>query len=176
MIHVCGILDVAELAAALNPGALISIVAPEEQPPTPPQVAAAAHLRLSCHDIVEPAPMEILPDRRLVKRLIAFARDWRPDAPLLVHCQAGVSRSAAAALVVYAAHFPDTVERAAAHLRDSGPHVSPNPLIVALGDELLGLEGRLIAAAQGMGPPALVFDDRPAVIPRPDYGDRAPFG
>ena len=144
MIYVCGILDLAELAATLGPGALVSIVAPEEQPPTPPEVAAAAHLRLSCHDIVEPAPMEILPDRRIVKRLIAFARDWRPEAPMLVHCQAGISRSAAAALVSYAAHFPDTVERAAAHLRHSGPHVSPNPLIVALGDELLGLDLSLI--------------------------------
>lgn len=168
MIHVCSILDVHDFAARLAPHRLVSIIAPDEQPPTPPGLAADTHLRISCHDIVAPTPLEIVPDHRHVKQLIAFAGQWDPDTPMLIHCQAGISRSTAAALVAYAVHFPDTIERAAAHLRRTGPHAQPNPLIVALGDELLGLEGRLVAAADAMGLPALVSEAGPIVIPHPD--------
>lgn len=168
MIHVCGLAEVEEYAARLEPARLVSIVAPEEQPPTPAGLPAEAHLRISCHDIVEPAPLEILPDRRHVKQLIAFAGQWNPATPILIHCQAGISRSTAAALVTYAVHFPDTIRRAARHLRRTGPHAYPNPLIAALGDELLGLEGRLVAAVESMGLPRLVLNGGPIVIPHPD--------
>lgn len=171
MIHVCSILELDECAVTLAPGRLVSIVAPEEQPATPPGLAADSHLRISCHDIVEPSPMEILPDRRHVKQLIAFAREWDPGTPILIHCQAGISRSTAAALVTYAVHFPETIDRAAAHLRRTGPHAHPNPLIVALGDELLGLEGRLVAATEAMGLPGPVVDGGRIVIPHPDEMD-----
>lgn len=172
MIHVCGILELDECAVRLDPGRLVSIVAPEEQPPTPLGLGADAHLRISCHDIVEPTPMEILPDRRHVKQLIAFAGQWDPATPILIHCQAGISRSTAAALVTYAVHFPDTIHRAAWHLRHTGPHAHPNPLIASLGDELLGLEGRLIAAVEAMGQPKLVPGGGPIVIPHPQHADR----
>lgn len=168
MIHVCGIFEVEEFSARLQPARMVSIVAPEEQPPTPPGLTADAHLRIACHDIVEPAPMEIVPDRRHVKQLIAFARQWDPATPMLIHCQAGISRSTAAALVTYAAHFPDSVDRAALHLRRTGPHARPNPLIVSLGDELLGLHGRLEAAVESMGLPEPFRHGGPVVIPRPD--------
>lgn len=170
MIHVCGILELEEHAAVLQPGRLVSIVAPDEQPPTPRGLDPDAHLRISCHDIVEPTPMEILPDHRHVKQLIAFANEWDPATSMLIHCQAGISRSTAAALVAYAVHFPGTVDRAAAHLRHTGPHTHPNPLIVALGDELLALQGRLVAAMESMGFPEPVLHGGPVVIPHPDAG------
>lgn len=152
MIYVCSLLELNEHAAALKPDCVISIIAPEEQPATPPGVLPAAHLRVSCHDITAPNPMEILPERRHVKQLIAFAREWDPSGSMLIHCQAGISRSTAAALISYAVHFPDTVQEAAAHLRRTGPHVHPNALITEIGDELLGLGGRLVTAVEAMGP------------------------
>lgn len=168
MIHVCSLAALPESAAALRPARLISIITPEEQPPTPPGLHADAHLRVSCHDIVSASPDEILPDRRHVKQIIAFARQWDPAGKMLVHCQAGISRSTAAALIAYATHFPDSIARAAAHMRRTGPHVYPNRLITALGDELLDLDGRLIAAVEAMGPPSLILEERLVTISHPD--------
>lgn len=176
MIYVCSLLELNEHAAALKPDRVISIVAPEEQPATPPGVAADAHLRVSCHDITAPGPMQILPDRRHVKQIVAFARQWDPTRRILIHCQAGISRSTAAALITYAAHFPDTVHEAAAHLRRTGPHVRPNPLMTEIGDELLGMEGRLIAAVESMGPGALVLEARLVNIPHPGTAERDAAG
>lgn len=168
MIYVCNILELEEHAEALRPERLVSIVAPEEQPPTPPGIAPEAHLRVACDDLVAPDPLEIAPDHRHVKQLIGFAREWTPTRPILIHCQAGISRSTAAALVTYAVHFPDSVHRAAVHLRRSASYARPNPLIIALGDELLALEGRLIAAVEFMGPPSIALHGSLANIPHPD--------
>jgi len=173
MIYICNILELEEHAAALRPERLVSIVAPDEQPPTPPGLSPESHLRLACDDIIEPNPLEIAPDRRHVKRLIAFAREWNPSRPILIHYQAGISRSTAAALVAYAAHFPDSVGRAAAHLRDSASYARPNPLIIALGDELLALEGRLVAAVESMGPASIALNGSLATIPHPERLDVA---
>jgi predicted protein tyrosine phosphatase len=170
VIYVCSVLDLEQHAAMLRPERVISIIAPEEQPPTPSGLDPDAHLRIDCHDIVAPAPMEILPDRRHVKLLIDFARQWRPPHPVLVHCQAGISRSTAAALIVYASHFPETIDDAAAHLRRTGPHVHPNTLITAIGDELLGMNGRLVAAVEAMGMPSMYPGTGVITIPHPEPG------
>lgn len=171
MIYVCNILELEEHAAALRPERLVSIVSPDEQPPTPRGLAPEAHLRVACDDIIEPHPLEIAPDHRHVKQLIGFARQWNPFRPILIHCQAGISRSTAAALVTYAVHFPDSVHRAAVHLRRSASYARPNPLIIALGDELLALEGRLITAVESMGPPSIALHGSLANIPHPDGVD-----
>lgn len=171
MIYVCSILELSEHAAALRPNRLISIVGPEEQPSTPPGIAPDEHLRVSCHDIVEPCPLEVLPDRRHVEQIIAFARQWDPAGRILIHCQAGISRSTATALITYAAHFPDWIEDAAVRLRRTAPHAHPNPLIVELGDELLGLRGRLTAAVAAMGPPVAALQGCLISIPPPGGGD-----
>lgn len=171
MIYVCNILEMEEHAEALRPERLISVVAPDQQPPTPRGMAPEAHLRVACDDITEPNPLEIAPDHRHVKQLIAFAREWSPPRPILVHCQAGISRSTAAALVAYAVHFPDSVDMAAAHLRRTASYARPNPLIIALGDELLALQGRLIAAVESMGPASIALQGSLARIPHPDHDD-----
>lgn len=171
MIYVCSLLELGGHAESLKPERLISIVSPEEQPPTPAALKPEAHLRVSCHDIVEPCPFEILPDRRHVEQIIEFASQWNPSSRILIHCQAGISRSTATALVAYAVHFPDTIDEAAVHLRRTAPHARPNPLIVGLGDELLGLDGRLVAAVEAMGDATIAVQGSLINIPRPDAKD-----
>ena len=95
-----------EHVACLRPGHLVSLVPPEEQPPTPPQVRSALHLRLGINDISEPQPGQILPPMGHVERLVAFLRDWSDDRDLLLHCVAGISRSMAAALIAMALASP----------------------------------------------------------------------
>ena len=70
-----------------------------------------------------------------------------PDAHLLVHCHAGVSRSTAAAALILAQAHPDwpasRVLDAVAAMR---PRAWPNLLILEFGDALLGRNGEIVAA------------------------------
>jgi predicted protein tyrosine phosphatase len=174
MIYVCSLWELDEHAAKLRPARLISIISPEEQPPTPSGITAEAHLRVACHDIVAPFDGEVVPDARHVEQIIAFAGQWDCTGSLLVHCQAGISRSTAAALISYAVHFPDTIEQAAGHLRRAAAYARPNPLIVALGDRLLGMRGRLVSAVEAMGPAEPALQGILVNIPHPQQAVQSP--
>ena len=91
------------------------------------------------------------PEPHHVQRIMDFARQ-HPDARMLIHCQAGVSRSGAAACIVQAVRVADAGER----LRPS--HVDalifcfdlfPNDLMLQWADELLGCRPGL---TQTVGP------------------------
>lgn len=86
------------------------------------------------------------PQERQIAEALTFARKF-PDRRLLVHCEMGVSRSAAVALAILAErHGPGREHEAVAHLLQIRPVASCNELIVAFADELLKSEGRLTAA------------------------------
>ena len=107
---------------------------------------------MSFHDTDGPRAGLVAPSRADIAALIAFGRDWDETAPLLVHCQMGISRSPAAALILAAAARPGAPEAAlATALRAASPCATPNPLMIALADELLGRSGRLVAAAKSIG-------------------------
>jgi predicted protein tyrosine phosphatase len=87
---------------------------------------------------------------------------WRQNAPLVVHCYAGVSRSTAAAFASVCALNPRSKETAiAAALRRASPTATPNSRIVALADELLGRQGRMIRAAEAIGPGIVTAEAEP---------------
>lgn len=107
---------------------------------------------MSFHDTDGPRAGLVAPSRADIAALIAFGRDWDETAPLLVHCQMGISRSTAAALILAAAARPAMPEaECAARLRTASPCATPNPLMIALADDLLGRSGRLVAAARAIG-------------------------
>jgi predicted protein tyrosine phosphatase len=152
MIYVCNLIDMPAYVERLAPSHLISLVAPHEQPSTPDGVLAERHLRVEVHDISEPLLGHVLPEHEHVAILIDFLRKWPPDqAPLLVHCVAGISRSTAAALIGLVIKAGGREEEAASALRRAAPHAQPNRRIVALADQLLDCRGRLIAARETMG-------------------------
>jgi predicted protein tyrosine phosphatase len=62
----------------------------------------------------------------------------------------------AAALITLAVKAPGRELDAARHLRDAAAHAYPNRRMIALADQLLGCEGRLVAAREAMGPPNLL--------------------
>src|ERR1700733_15032596 len=62
--------------------------------------ACERHVRLAFHDILEPMPGLILPDRGTMQAILAFGRHHENQRPLLIHCWAGISRSSAAAFVI----------------------------------------------------------------------------
>jgi predicted protein tyrosine phosphatase len=152
MIYVCSLQEMPEHARALRPSHLVSVVAPEELPPTPPGIRADRHLRIGIHDISEPIDGQVLPEVDHVATLIEFIRAWRGEAPLLMHCVAGISRSMAAALIALSLKTDEGEVEAARRMRQIAPHARPNNRMVALADRVLGRDGRLVAAREAMGP------------------------
>jgi predicted protein tyrosine phosphatase len=157
MIYVCNLMEMPEHAEALRVSHLVSLVAPDELPATPPCIGSGRHHRIAVHDISEPLDGHILPAAEHVEGLIGFVRAWRPkEAPLLIHCVAGISRSMAAALITLVIKAPGREIEAARHLRAAAPHAYPNRRMIAVADQLLGCEGRLVQAREAMGPADLL--------------------
>ncbi|MFQ5973597.1 MAG: tyrosine phosphatase family protein [Alphaproteobacteria bacterium] len=155
MIYVCSLLELEAHADTLGPSRLVSLLAPEYQPPTPQGLAMEHHLRVEIDDISEPIPGHVLPATHHIEALIAFIHGWPVDGPMLFHCHAGVSRSMAAALIALCVHADGREAEAARHMRESAPHALPNRRMIALADELLGRDGRMVAAREAMGPAEL---------------------
>lgn len=108
---------------------------------------------LRFHDIIDPESGKVLPAPEHVAAILRFGselaatRGDRTKGHLLVHCHMGISRSTAAMLSLLAQNNPqETEESLFARLRDIRPRAWPNSLMVAYADELLGREGRLVAA------------------------------
>jgi len=81
-----------------------------------------------------------------VRQIIALAEDLRTGKGLvLIHCEAGVSRSTAAALIMYACWLGPGWEREAMErVLAQRPIAIPNRRMVALADKLLDREDRLV--------------------------------
>lgn len=159
-IYVSSLADMPDLVRRHGVRDLVSIIQPDAQPPTPPEVAPERHYRCAVHDIVEPRPGEVLPGSDHIAELVDFLGTWDGEAPLLTHCHAGVSRSTAVALIAHVLHTGDPV-RSANALRAASHYASPNRRIVALADSVMGFGGALIEAREGMGAPIWETD--------PDY-------
>jgi len=83
-----------------------------------------------------------------VRQIIELADDLRRDTgKVLIHCEAGVSRSTAAALIMHACWLGPGREREAMdRVRAQRPVAMPNPRMVQLADRLLKRRGRLMKA------------------------------
>jgi len=83
-----------------------------------------------------------------VRRIIQLAEQLRSETgTLLIHCEAGVSRSTATALIIYVCWLGRAREdEAMQHVIAQRPYAIPNRRMVALADRLLGLDGRLLRA------------------------------
>jgi len=101
-------------------------------------------------DAIEAAPGIVLPTEKDVAQLLEFGREAMaagPDAHLLIHCHAGVSRSTASAVLLLAQADPS---RAAADIVGEiarlRPRAWPNLLLLEYGEAALGRDGELVAA------------------------------
>jgi predicted protein tyrosine phosphatase len=128
-------------------GCLVSIGDPGQRHPEGFE-RIAQRLRLEFHDVLENSDMESAPCAEDVERIVRFAeRNATADLKVLVHCEAGISRSTAAALILYAVWLgPGAEDEAVARVIASVPEARPNRTIVRLADEALERRGALLAA------------------------------
>jgi predicted protein tyrosine phosphatase len=172
-IHVCALAHIIDVAEEIGASHMVSAINAELLPETPASIAAERHLKLDMHDITEPRPGAYPPSAVHVERLIDFVYDWDRQAPLLIHCFAGISRSTAAAYIAMCILNPHTPEEAIARaLRRSSDTAIPNRRFVALADDLLGREGRMVTALRSMGSNRVAFECVPFSI----ASDHSPGG
>ena len=83
-----------------------------------------------------------------VQRIIQLAEELQSEnGKVLIHCEAGVSRSTAAALIMYACWLGQGREQEAMErVIAQRPYAIPNRRMVRLADSLLQLDGRLVQA------------------------------
>jgi predicted protein tyrosine phosphatase len=152
MILVTPLSAVEETIRLYRPSHLVTLLSPEHMIETPEGIAPAHHLKLSVNDVSEAWGAEVPPAPHHVEELIAFGRGWKGDAPMIVHCWAGISRSTAAAYILLSDRLgPGTEEKIARALRAAAPHAFPNPLLVSHADKILKREGRMIEAVRAIG-------------------------
>lgn len=145
---------------------IVSLRSPDAERIAGHGLAENSVLHLSFNDIAEDRPGLVSPARGHVEALLAFAQGWSRDAPLLIHCHAGISRSTAAALIVAAALEPGRGEMELAELlRTLAPEATPNPYLTRIADDMLGRQGRLTEAVRAIGRGAEAFEGRPFVLP-----------
>ena len=161
-IHVCSLTKIDSVARETGARSMVTLINPLYPVTRPLEIEAAKHLHISVSDIVEPLDGHVAPEIAHVQRLLDFARAWDRAHPLLIHCYAGVSRSTAAAYVAACALRADFWEPETARtLRALSPTATPNARIVAIADELLARNGRMIAAINGIGRGADCFEGVP---------------
>jgi len=102
----------------------------------------ARKLRLLVADVVT----EFGATEKDVQEIIRLAEDLRSSTGrVLIHCEAGVSRSTAAALIMYACWLgPGNEREAMRRVLAQRPIAIPNRRMVELADKLLDRGGRLI--------------------------------
>lgn len=110
------------------------------------------HVRLEFHDVLEPDPDAYEdaerriqpPARQHVDFLRRRAEALRQAGMVYCHCNAGISRSTAAAFILRCIWTgPGNEEACLEAVIEDRPNADPNPLLIEYADELLGRGGRM---------------------------------
>jgi predicted protein tyrosine phosphatase len=135
-----------------RPSHLVTLLSPEHMIDTPDGISPERHLRLSVNDVSDINDADMPPNAQHIERLLEFGRGWSAEAPILVHCWAGISRSTAAAYTLLCDRLrPGSEASIAQYLRKRAPHACPNSLMIRLADAMLERNGRMIQAVENMG-------------------------
>ena len=162
MIHVCSLAALPETVRAVGASHVLTIMANVDQVQRPVSVLPANHLKVQVDDITEEIEGFVVPCETHIEQVLQFVRGWDRNAPMVVHCYAGISRSTASAFAAVCALNPHRDEIAIARqMRAASPIASPNRLIVSLADKALGREGRMLRALDEMGPGSMMIEGKP---------------
>ena len=162
MIHVCSLARLHDTVAETRASHIVTLLRLIYRVQRPTTIPEANHLILGMDDISNPIDGYTHPAEEHVHDLIDFVRRWDRCAPIVMHCYAGISRSTAGAFVAACALNPRRDERLIAQaIRRASPTATPNIRIVTLADGLLGRDGRMVAAIEGIGRGILAPEGHP---------------
>ena len=162
MLHVCSLAALPDTVKATGASHVLTVMANVAQVQRPESVLEANHLRVQMDDITEQMDGFLAPSDSHIEQVLNFVRGWDRNAPLVVHCYAGISRSTASAFAAACMLNPNRDEISIARqIRAASPIASPNRLIVSLADRALGREGRMLRALDEMGPGSMLVEGRP---------------
>ncbi|MFA6266964.1 MAG: protein-tyrosine phosphatase family protein [Pseudolabrys sp.] len=152
MIHVCSLARLYKTVEETKALHIVTLLRLTDRVTRPAHIAADNHLILAVDDIVDAEDGYNVPAHDHVVRLIDFAQRWDRSAPMVVHCFAGISRSTAAAFTAACALNPQRDEAEIARaIRAASPTAAPNKRIVAIADEILARDGRMVRAVDALG-------------------------
>lgn len=160
---VCPVSDLKRVTGELDGFDLLTLLSPDHADEDHRGLACDRHLELRFNDIVEPQAGLVSPDRELLANIIAFGR--QAQNPVVIHCWAGISRSSAAAYVLACDRSAGHESDIADELRRRAPFATPNRLMVALADHLLGRQGKMVAAIDRIGRGAEAAQGTPYQLP-----------
>lgn len=162
MIHVCSLAKLHETVERCGARHVITLINGGTVLTRPSNVDPTNHLFLGLNDIVEEIEGMVAPAACHMHELLDFVHAWPREAPLVIHCYAGISRSTAAAYATLCALLPDHDEMdLAQRLREASPTATPNPKLVALADAALRRDGRMVAAIAAIGRGKDAFEGEP---------------
>jgi predicted protein tyrosine phosphatase len=165
MIHVCSLAALPETVRRTGASHVLTVMGNVDQVQRPESVKPANHLKVAMDDITEPMDGFVAPSDAHVAQVLNFVRGWDRNAPLVIHCWAGVSRSTASAFAAACMLNPHRDEMEIARkLRAASPIASPNRLIVSLADNALGREGRMLRALDDIGPATMMVEGKPFLL------------
>jgi predicted protein tyrosine phosphatase len=162
MIHVCSLARLHMTIEQSGARHVVTLLGIEDEVILPATVPSSNHLRLQLHDITGPMDGYVTPQIEHIERFLSFVRGWRREAPLVIHCYAGISRSTAAAFTAVCALNPKRDEAIVAQALRRASHTAfPNPRIVQLADQLLARQGRMVAAVESIGRGTVAAEGEP---------------
>lgn len=163
---VCPLSQLEKTIQLHRPHEMITLMSPGAVLARPSEIAPENHYFLTFNDITEPREGYIPPVAADILTIIKIAERWDQKHPLLIHCQMGISRSTAAAFITACSLLPKNDElRLALLLRKLSPSATPNKLMIALADNILNRDGRMIKAIESIGRGADAFEGTPFKLP-----------
>jgi predicted protein tyrosine phosphatase len=170
-LHICPLEDVDQVIARHRPSHVVSLVHLRDGRALPAGLQGTQALHLQIDDIETPQAGCIYPDAAHMRTLLDFMQRWPGDADILIHCWQGISRSVAAGLILLAMRSPGQEQAEAARLHAAMPFARPNKRLLALADQALDRQGRLVEMARCFQPDTWVDSGRHSQIPLAEAPD-----
>jgi predicted protein tyrosine phosphatase len=142
---VCSQTEARRNGAEWAPTHIISIYGPQSRYLGLPDFDQSRQLHARFEDTLDPTTPGA-PTLADIEAIIAFVDGLPRDARLMIHCLQGSTRGAAVALGILARSL--SVDKAGQTIFRACANAAPNPLLVALWDRALGLDGKLIKAGR----------------------------
>jgi len=147
-VFVCSRSAVARKTSQFSATHILSLLDPGKRPFLHPTTDRHNWLLLHFEDNLDEHALHS-PTRDDVARILEWGARLPADAVVLVHCEAGISRSTAAALALLVQHHGiENLDQCVQMLLEVRPFACPNPIITKFADEQLCCDGKLHKAAE----------------------------